>query len=240
MSRLRRLMVLALLAVLAAEAVFAVAWARTPGAGDVQARVDAFAAAHDAKLLKAGDVPPLLAQAIVATEDERFYDHHGLDTIGMLRSVLFDLTHACACQGGSTLTQQLAKALYLGGSDFGFRKVEGMALAVKIEQQLGKGQILADYLSIAPTGPTRYGMAAAACAYFGKPLPELDLPALALLAGLPQAPSSYDPLLHPEAAVARRAQVLQALRADGYITDAQQRAAAAAPYSPPRRALSCR
>jgi membrane peptidoglycan carboxypeptidase len=235
----RRLLVLALLAVLAGEAVFGVAWTRTPSADDVQARVEAFAAAHHAALLPPDGIPPLLAQAMVATEDERFYSHHGLDTIGIARAVLYDLAHACLCQGGSTLTQQLAKALYLGGSDFGFRKVEGMALAVKIEQHLGKPEILADYLSIAPTGPTRYGMAAAACAYFGRPLASLDLPALALLAGLPRAPSSYDPLLHPEAAVARRAQVLQAMLADGYVTDAQLRAAAAAPYSPPGRALSC-
>lgn len=239
MRWLRRLVVLALVMVLAGEAVFAVAWQRTPAADDVQVRVDAFAAAHGATLLEPADIPPVLAQAIVATEDERFYDHHGLDTIGIARAVLYDLTHACACQGASTLTQQLAKALYLGGSDFGFRKVEGMALAVKIEQQLDKAQILADYLSIAPTGPTRYGMAAAACSYFGKPLPELDLPALALLAGLPQAPSSYDPLLDPEAAIARRAQVLRSMRDDGYITEAQLQTAAAVPYSRPRRALSC-
>ena len=233
MRWLRGIFVLVLLVVVAGEAVFAVAWNRTPAADDVQRRVEAYAAAHAAALLAPADIPPLLARAIVATEDERFYAHHGLDSLGIARSMLYDLAHRCACEGGSTITQQLAKALYLGGSDQGFHKLEGMALAVKIEQHLGKAEILADYLSTAPTGPTRYGMAAAACAYFGRPLARLDLPALALLAGLPQAPSSYDPLRHPAAAVGRRLQVLQAMLSEGYVTAAQVKAAAAVPYQAP-------
>lgn len=238
MRWLRGLLVVALGAVVLAEGILALAWSRTPPADDVQARAAAFAAAHGAPVLLPSQVPPLLAEAIVATEDERFYVHHGLDSIGIARSVLYDVAHACACEGGSTITQQLAKLLYLGGSDRGFHKVEGMALALKIEQRLGKAQILADYLTVVPTGPTRYGMATAACAYFGRPLAQLDLPALALLAGLPQAPSSYDPLRDPTAAIARRSQVLAAMRSDDYITDAQVRAADAAPYRPPA-ARSC-
>lgn len=233
MGWLRRLLLLVLGVVLALEAILAAGWVRTPPADDVQARVAAFAAAQHATLLAPAQIPPVLARAIVATEDERFYSHHGLDSIGIARAVLFDLLNRCACEGGSTLTQQLAKQLYLGGSDAGFHKVEGMALALKIEQRLSKPEILADYLSIVPTGPTRYGMAAAACAYFGRPLAALELPAVALLAGLPQAPSSYDPLAHPAAALARRAQVLESMLSERYITEAQLRAAEGAPYQPP-------
>lgn len=231
MTWLRRILVLLLLSVVACEAVFAVAWGRTPPADDVQARAAAYARAHDAAMLAPAQVPQLLAEAVIATEDERFYSHHGLDSIGIARAVLYDLRAWCACQGGSTLTQQLAKLLYLGGSDAGFRKLEGMALALKIEQHISKPVILADYLSVVPTGPTRNGMAGAACAYFGRPLADLDLASWALLAGLPQAPSSYDPLLHPQAAIARRLEVLAAMRSEGYISAAQLQAAAGAGYN---------
>src|SRR5664280_3854825 len=115
--------------------------------------------------------------------------------------MLYDVGHLCACQGGSTITQQLVKYVYLDGSDSGLNKLTDMALAAKVEIHTSKQQILADYLSVIATGYGRYGMASAACADFHRPLAELDLGQLALLAGLPQAPSAYDPLRDPAAAI---------------------------------------
>ena len=172
----------------------------------------------------------------MATEDERFYEHHGIDVIGLARAVLYDVSHLCACQGGSTITQQLVKDVYLGGSDSGLNKLADMALALKVELRTSKPQILADYLSVVLTGYGRYGMANAACADFHRPLAELDLGQLALLAGLPQAPSAYDPLLHPAAALGRRGEVLDAMISEGDITPTQAAAAATeAPTLPPQQ-----
>ena len=202
-------------------------WVVTPSGSDLTSRVQGLAAAEHATILAPGEVPPLLAEAVVATEDERFYQHHGIDVIGLGRAMLYDVTHLCACQGGSTITQQLVKDVYLGGSDGGVNKLADMALAFKVELRFNKQQILADYLSVVPTGYGRYGMANAACADFHRPLAALDLGQLALLAGMPQAPSAYDPLLHPDLARARRAAVLDAMVDDGYITSQQANAAGA-------------
>jgi penicillin-binding protein 1A len=177
-------------------------------------------------VLQPGEFPPLLAEAVVATEDDRFFQHHGIDVEGLARAMLYDVTNMCACQGGSTITQQLVKDVYLGGSDAGIDKLADMALALKVELRFTKQQILADYLSIIPTGYGRYGMANAACADFHRPLADLDLGQLALLAGLPQAPSAYDPRLHPGDAIARRQAVLAAMMSEGYITPSQAAAAA--------------
>ncbi len=161
----------------------------------------------------------------MAAEDERFYQHHGIDVIGLGRAFLYDVTHLCACQGGSTITQQLVKDVYLSGSDGGVYKLADMALALKVEFPYTKQQILAGYLSVVPTGYGRYGMANAACADFHRPLAALDLGQLALIAGMPQAPSAYDPLLHPDLARARRTTVLKAMVDEGYITPQQASAA---------------
>lgn len=204
-------------------------WVVTPSGDDLQARVGQLAAAHQATVLHPSDVPPLLVEAIVATEDERFYQHHGIDVIGLGRAFLYDASHLCACEGGSTITQQLVKVVYLGGSDAGLAKLADMTLALKVELHVGKSQILADYLSEVLAGYGRYGMANAACADFHRPLGQLDLGQLALLAGLAQAPSAYDPLLHPAAALARRSQVLEAMVDHGYVTSAQAAVAATQP-----------
>jgi membrane peptidoglycan carboxypeptidase len=213
----------------AAVATGLIAWLATPGVGDLQARVGALAAARSSTVLAPGDVPPLLAEALVATEDERFYQHHGIDVIGLGRAAVYDLTHGCLCQGGSTITQQLVKDVYLGGSDAGPSKVADMALALKVELRYSKAQILADYASIVGVGYGRYGMAGGACDYFAVPLAEVDLPQAALLAGMPQAPAAYDPLVHPADAAARRAHVLDAMVSEGDITAAQAAVADAAP-----------
>ncbi|MHB8509614.1 MAG: transglycosylase domain-containing protein [Candidatus Dormibacteria bacterium] len=205
----------------------AVLWVVTPSTAHAQNRAASFASAHGSTMLRPGEVPPLLAEAIIATEDERFYQHHGVDVVGIGRAALADLRSRCLCQGASTLTEQLMKELYLGGSDSGWKKVEDVVLAIKVETHVGKCQLLADYLSDAPSGAGLYGMTAASCQYYGIPLGRLDLGQAAMLAGMPQAPSAYDPIRHPTAARQRRREVLAAMVSEGYIT-AQAAAIAAA------------
>jgi membrane peptidoglycan carboxypeptidase len=204
-------------------------WIGTPSASDVQQRVRAYTDAKGIVLLGENEVPLTLERAVVATEDERFYAHHGIDSIGIGRSLLYDVTNLCLCQGGSTITQQLVKDLYLGGSDRGRNKVEGMVLALKVERILTKHQIMADYLSEITSGLGLYGVTAAACAYYSAPLGNLTLGQYALLAGVTQAPSLYDPRVNPDAAAARRAHVLNAMLADGFITSSQAVTAKAEP-----------
>jgi len=207
----------------------ATAWVWTPSGDDVQARVQALVASRGAPLLSEDEVPSQLAEAVVAIEDERFYQHHGIDSVGLGRAVLYDVTNLCLCQGGSTITQQLVKDAYLGGSDHGYNKLEGMVLALKVERILGKKRILADYLSEITTGFGRYGVTNAACTYFHAPLKGLTLGQYALLAGVTQAPSVYDPTVNPEAARDRRSQVLAQMLAEHYVTKAQAAAADAEP-----------
>src|SRR5881296_2721481 len=185
-------------------------WAWTPSGDDVQARVEAIARARGTTVLRPDEVPSQLADAVIAIEDERFYQHHGIDSLGLGRAILYDVTNACLCQGGSTITQQLVKDVYLGGSDLGYNKLEGLALALKAERVLTKREIMADYLSIITTGYGLRGVTAAACAYYRAPLRELSIAQYALLAGVTQAPSLYDPTIDPGAAQQRRAQVLAA------------------------------
>src|SRR5881628_1431035 len=144
-------------------------WAWTPSGDDVQARVEAIARARGTTVLRPGEVPSQLADAVIAIEDERFYQHHGIDSLGLGRAILYDVVNVCLCQGGSTITQQLVKDLYLGGSDRGYNKLEDLALALKVERVLTKRQIMADYLSEITTGLGRRGVTAAACAYFRAP-----------------------------------------------------------------------
>jgi len=204
-------------------------WVSSPDGTDVQQRVRALTEGYGVSLLTPDEVPPMLANAVVATEDERFYSHHGVDSIGIGRALLYDVTNVCLCQGGSTITQQLVKDVYLGGSDRGYNKLQDLALALKVELVLTKRQIMADYLSEIPTGLGRHGVTAAACAYFRAPLGNLTLGQYALLAGVTQAPSIYDPTVNPDAASARRSEVLAAMLADHYVTAAQARAAEAEP-----------
>ena len=204
-------------------------WAETSPGTDIQERVARLAAGHHVRVLGTSDLPATLVDALVATEDERFWEHHGIDVIGMTRALAYDAARACVCEGGSTITQQLVKVVYLNGTNRGWNKVQGIALAFKVEILISKRQILADYFSIVPFGYGLYGADTAACAYFGRHLAGLDLAQDAVLAGMPQQPAAYDPRAHPGAARARREVVLRAMVGDGYITPSQARAAAAAP-----------
>src|SRR5229473_2769550 len=204
-------------------------WVLAPPAADIQQRVREQTDTLGVVMLREDEVPKVLAQAVVATEDESFYSHHGVDSIGLGRALLYDGSNFCLCQGGSTITEQLAKDVYLGGSDRGYNKLEDLVLALKIEQVIGKRQILADYVSVIPTGLNRYGVSAASCAYFHAPLNSLTLGQYALLAGVTQAPSLYDPTVDPEAAEQRRSQELALMIGEGFITPAEALAANAEP-----------
>jgi membrane peptidoglycan carboxypeptidase len=224
----RPLVVLAVLVALVGP-VLSTLWVSTPDVSDARERVHSDTRAHGVVLLAPDAVPDLLARAVVATEDERFYSHHGIDTIGLARALLYDSANLCLCQGGSTITEQLVKELYLNGSDRGRDKIVDMVLALKLEQIMTKSEIMADYLSEIPSGVNRYGVTAAACVYFHAPLANLTLGDYALLAGVTQAPSIYDPTVNPDAARNRRAQVLAAMVGNNDISQAQAQAANAEP-----------
>jgi len=213
-----RVLVAALAIVSLAGPSVATLWTTTPSTTDIQARVAELTKSYGVPLLREDEVPQTLAEAVIATEDERFYEHHGIDSLGLARALLYDVVNVCLCQGGSTITEQLVKDVYLGGSDRGYHKLQDMALALKVERVISKRQIMADYLSEIPTGYGRYGVIAAACAYFRAPLAGLTLGQYALLAGVAQAPSIYDPTVNPDAALERRTEVLSAMQADHYIT----------------------
>lgn len=220
--------------------VFAALWIVTPSTDGFQARLTAQVHRQGGTLIAPGDVPPLFADAVVATEDERFYSHHGLDVLGLFRAVSYDVVNHCPCQGGSTITQQLIKNVYLNGSDAGVNKIVDMMMALKLERQTDKQTILADYLSDSAYGYDLYGAQSASCDLFGKPLDDLDLAQYALLAGLPQAPSYYDPYARPDVTRARRHEVLEAMLSEGYVTPAKLRAAdAEALVPPPGQSRAC-
>jgi penicillin-binding protein 1A len=130
-------------------------------------------------------ISPVLQRAIVATEDERFYRHHGVDLIGLMRAVAYDASHLTLSQGGSTLTEQLAKVLYLGGTDGSpWRKLQDAAIAMRLESELSKPQILELYLNTVYFGDGAYGVGAASERYFGITPAHLDLATASLLAGV--------------------------------------------------------
>jgi membrane peptidoglycan carboxypeptidase len=208
-------------------------WVSTPSATDIQQRVRDVTNGYGVVLLSEDEVPPVLAQAVVATEDERFYSHHGIDTIGLGRAFLYDVTHLCRCEGGSTITEQLVKDVYLNGNDEGYNKLVDTVMALKVEQLISKRQIMADYVSEITSGFGRYGVTAAACAYFHAPLGNLTLGQYALLAGVTQAPSVYDPTVNPTLAGQRRAAVLSAMVSEKFITPAQAASAGQEPVLVP-------
>ncbi|CAB4915201.1 unannotated protein [freshwater metagenome] len=190
----------------------------------------------------AADMPQVMRDATVAIEDKRFYKHGGVDLEGVVRAALKNVSSGGTVQGGSTLTMQLVRNLYTEDSErsgvSGYkRKIREAKLASELEDKHpgaeGKRWILTQYLNNVPYGTvggqTAVGVQAAARMFFGKPASRLTLPEAALLAGLPQAPSLYNPLLDPERATRRRGEVLDTMAAEGYITRAQAAAAKEAP-----------
>ena len=170
------------------------------------------------------DIPLVQRQALLAIEDARFYEHGGVDYKGVVRAVLADLGGGLK-QGASTITMQLARNFFLTREKLFSRKFTEVRLAYKIEQELSKDQILELYMNQIYLGQRAYGFSSAARIYFGKPLKELSLAQAAMLAGLPQAPSSNNPIVNPTRAKARQQLVLRRMLALGYITEAQHKTA---------------
>ena len=170
-------------------------------------------------------ISPWVPKATVAIEDRRFYHHGGVDPVGILRALVADVSAGRIVQGGSTITQELVRNLYLSREKTLQRKVVEACLAVKLARTWSRDRILTAYLNDVYYGNHAYGIEAAAETYFSTPASRLTLAQAALLAGLPQAPSYYDPLHNPAAALARRDAVLHALRRSGDITEAQYAAA---------------
>jgi len=171
-------------------------------------------------------IPPLLQQAVLSVEDARFYDHHGIDLKGLARAVLAQFTGGLR-QGASTITQQVARTFFLSQRFTPERKLKEALLALEIERRLDKPHILELYMNQIYLGQRSYGFAAAADAYFGKPLAALSIAEAAMLAGLPQNPHYANPVTNLERATQRQRIVLQRMVATGAITPAQQAAARA-------------
>ncbi|MBC8946837.1 MULTISPECIES: peptidoglycan glycosyltransferase/peptidoglycan DD-transpeptidase MrcA [Xenorhabdus] len=171
--------------------------------------------------LTLSEIPPLMVKAFIATEDSRFYEHHGVDPIGIIRAVSVVMTSGHASQGASTITQQLARNFFLSPEKTLIRKAKEAFLAIKIEQLLTKDEILELYLNKIYLGYRAYGVGAAAHVYFGKNVNELTLGEMAMIAGLPKAPSTFNPLYSHERALNRRNVVLGRMLEEGYITQQQ-------------------
>jgi penicillin-binding protein 1A len=180
-------------------------------------------------------IPKQLQQAFISAEDRTFWTHHGVDPAAIVRAGLRDLRERGTGrrpQGASTITQQLAKNMLVGNQLSLSRKIKEAILAIRIDQSLSKERVLELYLNEIYFGQGSYGVAAAAQAYFNKPLDQLTLAEAALLGGMPKAPNAYNPFRFPDAARARRDFVLGRMREDGAITPEQEQAAKAQPVVP--------
>ncbi|HYF55718.1 MAG TPA: PBP1A family penicillin-binding protein [Salinarimonas sp.] len=180
------------------------------------------------------ELPPYLPKAFVAIEDRRFYAHFGVDPVGIARAVVRNLTGRGVMQGGSTLTQQLAKNLFLTQERTASRKIQEAILALWLEANFSKDQLLELYINRVYFGAGSYGVEAAAQRYFGKPARAVTVAEAAMLAGLVQAPSRLAPTRNPAAAQARAGLVVAAMADLGVITDAQAKAALAGPATAAR------
>jgi penicillin-binding protein 1A len=167
------------------------------------------------------DVPDYMKKAVLAIEDARFYDHGGVDMTGILRAGMVALTNGHASQGASTITMQVARNFFLSSEKTYTRKIYEMLLAYKIERALTKDQILEVYMNQIYLGQRAYGFASAARVYFGKDLKDVTLAEAAMLAGLPKAPSAYNPVVNPKRAKVRQQYILERMLELRYITPEQ-------------------
>lgn len=172
-------------------------------------------------LVKIADVPAAMKNAILAAEDDRFYEHGGVDYMGVLRAAMSNFTAGGTKQGASTITMQVARNFFLSKEKTFTRKFNEMLLAFKIEHYLTKDEILQLYINQIYLGQRSYGFAAASQIYFGKPLSQITVGEAAMLAGLPKAPSSYNPVVNPKRAKLRQLYVLRRMHELHYIDDAQ-------------------
>lgn len=180
------------------------------------------------------EIPKPLIQAILASEDDRFFEHPGVDYHGILRAVYSLITTGQKAQGGSTITMQVARNFFLSSEKTYLRKLNEIILALQIEQVLTKEEILTLYLNKIYLGNRSYGVGAAANVYYGKSLQDLTLPEFAMIAGLPKAPSKYNPMANPERALLRRNYVLRRMWEVDYITEQDYLIAIQAPSTAQR------
>lgn len=179
------------------------------------------------------EIPKQMFEAIVATEDQRFYEHSGLDFWAIGRALVKDIIARSAVEGASTITQQLAKNVFLSADKTFFRKATEASIAVALEQEMSKDDILTMYLNRIYFGNGVYGIKSAADFYFDTDLEHLELWQMATLAAMPKAPSRYNPVKHPEDSMNRRAVVLKLMYDQGYITEAEMEKAKAVVYERP-------
>ncbi len=172
-------------------------------------------------LVKIENVPPLMKEAILAAEDDRFYQHGGIDYLGVMRAAYSNFVSGGVRQGASTITMQVARNFFLTKARTFSRKFNEALLSFKIEHNLSKDEILQLYINQIYLGQRAYGFAAAAQVYFGKPLDQLNIAEMAVLAGLPKAPSAYNPIVNPKRAKLRQLYVLRRMHELGDITDQQ-------------------
>jgi len=176
-------------------------------------------------------IPKEQVQAFVAAEDDRFFQHPGVDYQGMMRAVVHLVTTGRKTQGGSTITMQLVRNLYLTRDKTYVRKIKEMILALRLESKLSKQQIMELYLNKIYLGERAYGVGAAAQTYYHKPLNELNLAQAAMVAGLPKAPSAFNPIANPTRAGQRRDYVLGRMHDLGFIDEGAYEHAKAAPIT---------
>ncbi len=172
-------------------------------------------------------IPEQIKQAFIAAEDDRFFEHHGFDYQGILRSAMVNLVKGSRAQGASTITMQTARNMFLSQDRTWRRKLQEVFLTYRLEKEFSKAEILGLYLNVISFGKRAYGVAAAAETYFGKTVDQLSLAEAATLARVPQAPSKYNPINDPEAAAQRRGYVLRRMTELGFIDEATAAAAAA-------------
>ncbi len=176
------------------------------------------------------DIPDFMKNAVLSIEDNRFYQHGGVDYLGILRAGVANIGRVKS-QGASTITMQVARNVYLSSEKTYTRKIYEILLTYKLEHMLSKDQILEIYMNQIFLGNRAYGFASAAETYFGKSLKEITIAEAAMLAGLPKAPSAYNPISNPKRARSRQLYIIERMEENGYITAAQAKAAKAEPLS---------
>lgn len=184
---------------------------------------------EDRKIVNINEIPKIVPAAFIAAEDSRFYQHQGFDMQSISRAFFKNFEAGHIVQGASTITQQVAKMMYLSPEKKYMRKVKEAILAYKIDKYLTKEEILNLYLNQIYLGHGTYGIESAALGYFGKNAKALTLPEAAMLAGLPKAPSTYSPFLHFDKAKQRQVYVLTRMTEDGYISEAEMKRAVDTP-----------
>ena len=180
-------------------------------------------------VLRFDEIPEVMRQAVLAAEDDRFYEHGGVDWMGMARAVLTNIVTGAKTQGGSTITMQVARNFYLSSEKTYSRKFYELLLTFKIESELTKDQILELYMNQIYLGHRAYGFAAASRTYFGKPVSQVTAAEAAMLAGIPKAPSRFNPIANRPRAELRQHYVLGRMHSLGYLTDAEYQQAKAQP-----------